>query len=648
MQQGSETTDAALEQYMQEVRRYAEWYSDAGLSIVPIGLQSKKALIEWTGLQQKPATWEEIEDWFESGVADAFGQIHKLFGLGIITGAVSNVVVLDCDNEDALQYALASMGVDSHLRVKTSRGFHLYFSHPAGGDVRNKVGSVGRDWPEVKGLDLRGNGGLVVAPPTISFDANGQPKHQYTWNCRIEDLAEELRLTKPWTWTMAPPPDDAKTFTFAGLDLSAVSVASRGVEEDMAEWVKRHGRKMRAGDGRNMTCVRYAGECIRMGMDLDSTFLEVKRFSEEWFEEPLKDREIRTIVESVMRSDKRNHPERHKPQPPVNLPSIQLITAQNVGQLAGAKRGSMLMDPYFPAASIVQVVGFSGHGKTLWLFGALWALSSGKDFGGGTTRKQAKVLYLDFELAVSTLSDRISMTQEMIGPMSEDLHIWSAALSNENISLSTPEGLQYLDGLLQQVKPDVLVIDTIRSAFPGMDEKSPSAWVRVNQIAKALRNAGITVVLVHHRNKPSREGMGREAGSTAQLNDLDTQIVVTKVLADRSQAAAEAAIPNAETVIRDFKGRKWRAIEYLEATVPSGIVFPSALQIGFGKVRQTTENHHTGYIAIGRSLIDSAPVLAYTKSPRQKARLMAGAGVDDQTIALELEVPVPVIQDWLK
>ena len=80
--------------------------------------------------------------------------------IGIVTGAVSNLIVIDCDNSEAMAWA------DVHLpatpwRVRTARGEHRGYRHPGGlypNTVRIETGD-----PEIK-IDVRGDGGYVVAP----------------------------------------------------------------------------------------------------------------------------------------------------------------------------------------------------------------------------------------------------------------------------------------------------------------------------------------------------------------------------------------------------------------------------------------------------------------------------------------------------
>ena len=80
---------------------------------------------------------------------------------------MSGIIVLDCDNEKAVQFALKNEMVSPFV-VTTARGKHFYFAHPLNGQrFANKVGNTARDWYPVEGLDLRGDGGYVVMPPSM-------------------------------------------------------------------------------------------------------------------------------------------------------------------------------------------------------------------------------------------------------------------------------------------------------------------------------------------------------------------------------------------------------------------------------------------------------------------------------------------------
>jgi hypothetical protein len=92
--------------------------------------------------------------------------------IGIATGAVSGIVVFDIDG--ATGRATLQRLVEEHGQmprtaiVKTGRGWHLYFAMPCPcAPIPCSTGD---------GLDVRGDGGYVVAPP--SRHASG---HVYRW-----------------------------------------------------------------------------------------------------------------------------------------------------------------------------------------------------------------------------------------------------------------------------------------------------------------------------------------------------------------------------------------------------------------------------------------------------------------------------------
>ncbi|MGB8509800.1 MAG: bifunctional DNA primase/polymerase, partial [Pyrinomonadaceae bacterium] len=94
----------------------------------------------------------------------------------IVTGEKSGLYVVDVDSKGGGDVALAELcerHSDAWLdtsAVRTGGGFHFYYQYPAGLDLRNTAGRL------AEGIDTRGNGGYVVAPP--SLHASGR---RYEW-----------------------------------------------------------------------------------------------------------------------------------------------------------------------------------------------------------------------------------------------------------------------------------------------------------------------------------------------------------------------------------------------------------------------------------------------------------------------------------
>lgn len=125
-------------------------------SVIPIRSHDKRPAIRWQEYQHRHATKEEVNEWFSRWPAS---------NVGIVTGAISGLVVLDIDPKHGGDAGLAEL-IRHHGPLPQSveaitggGGRHIYFAHP-GGMVRNRVGLA-------TGIDLRGDGGCVVAPPSL-------------------------------------------------------------------------------------------------------------------------------------------------------------------------------------------------------------------------------------------------------------------------------------------------------------------------------------------------------------------------------------------------------------------------------------------------------------------------------------------------
>jgi Bifunctional DNA primase/polymerase, N-terminal/AAA domain/Primase C terminal 1 (PriCT-1) len=104
--------------------------------------------------------------------------------VGIATGAISGVVVLDIDISTGGSPSLAKLErtygrLPQTTKVLTgSGGFHYYFRHP-GGTIRNSAGTLGN------GIDVRADGGYVIAPPSIH-----KSNRSYQWLHSLDELAD--------------------------------------------------------------------------------------------------------------------------------------------------------------------------------------------------------------------------------------------------------------------------------------------------------------------------------------------------------------------------------------------------------------------------------------------------------------------------
>lgn len=125
--------------------------------------------------------------------------------IGIATGAESGVVVLDVDANNGGEQSLLELKarhgpLPETVQAITGGGRHVYSRHP-GGEVRirNVVRVLG-----LPGLDLRGDGGYVVAPP--SRHASGR---QYLWELSSDPADVPLAPLPAWLRDLLCQPQPA-------------------------------------------------------------------------------------------------------------------------------------------------------------------------------------------------------------------------------------------------------------------------------------------------------------------------------------------------------------------------------------------------------------------------------------------------------
>lgn len=126
-----------------------------GFSLIPV--KDKKPLVKWQEHQSRKATKEEVHGWLSR---------YPNCDLGIVTGSVSGILVLDADKPLAHP-------VPRTWTVKTKRGYgrHFYFKWDRAYETATttKAGILQAGW------DIRGDGGYVVAPGSEGYRFTNPP-----------------------------------------------------------------------------------------------------------------------------------------------------------------------------------------------------------------------------------------------------------------------------------------------------------------------------------------------------------------------------------------------------------------------------------------------------------------------------------------
>ena len=158
----------------QPFTNYALDYYDLGLAIVPCaGKKGKEAQVTWKQYQKKKPSFAIIKRWIK---------LFPAANIGLITGKISGITVIDCDDPNlSLEELEAEFGESKFVVSTPSGGRHLYYSFN---------GETSKTRYKQK-IDVKGEGGLIIAP--YSFNPDKKAYYKITKGC-FDDLTSLTAL----------------------------------------------------------------------------------------------------------------------------------------------------------------------------------------------------------------------------------------------------------------------------------------------------------------------------------------------------------------------------------------------------------------------------------------------------------------------
>lgn len=261
-------------------------YAKKGFAVFPLKYRDKVPLTR-NGCKDATTDAAQIKAWWQK---------YPNANIGLATGSVSqNVFVIDLDIDE-------DRGIDGYHSLEdwqrehgdfpetwtaiTGRGgYHLYYR--GNGKIKNRAGII-------DGVDIRGNGGYVVAPPSIHKNGN-----RYEW----EYSPDEFEIAKA----------DNNVEYFLNHDDQKQSTAFT-----MPNIV--------AAGQRNQMLFRFACMMQAKGASDQSVFAATMAENESSCSPPLTEREVKVIVSSATRYDKGK---------PIHIDSEGVATRENKDDVIG-------------------------------------------------------------------------------------------------------------------------------------------------------------------------------------------------------------------------------------------------------------------------------------------------------------------------
>jgi hypothetical protein len=424
----------------------------------------KVPLVKWEPYQKAPAHPDQVDAWWRR---------WPRANVGCVTGAVSGVDVLDADGPTGLE-SLKSLGTPATTWVaRTGRdtgGLHVYVRHTPG---------IGNSTKVLPGLDVRGEGGYAIAPPS---------RH---------------RLGRAYEWLTPPDKMD-----LAEMPAGLLVLAANGA--DRVSPIVREGQ-------RNDTLYRMARSMVANGCAANMVRLRLQDQNTARCQPPLTEREVCEIADHAI--TQRNRPDFQvaPPDAPVNDPPSRPL-GRGLGEFLSTE---------FPAAEhlIEGVLSEDGGGwiageeKTLKTFYALeeaLCIASGWPVCGRfKVTRPRRVLFIEEEDPARRTYNRLRALLRGHGrdpddpAVRADLDAWFKIDVWSGFSLDSQPQIDALDATCKEFGPAVVYIDVLRKVTARDLNKAHEAGAVLAVLDDLRRKYGVVFRVLHHYRKTQGYRPGR-------------------------------------------------------------------------------------------------------------------------------------------
>ena len=248
-----------------------------GFSVFPLRHRGKKPAAffeEWDPYQETAPTAEMVADWWEH---------YPLNNIAVVCGKVSNLVIVDADNENAVKWVQENF-LHTPVSVKTHRGYHYYYKYPYGSESWLKE-EKRRHKKLEDGIDIQIDGFYAVGPNSVHPDGDVYTMYEEIPGAWVDDLVPELQYAV-----------DAPSVPTESIDLT-----------DVPDYFS----ELKQGS-RHDAILKYVGALIAKGVPyaevLQKAREEAANRCEQTERDPFTDKEIVSIVRSTFKSHEKNHP----------------------------------------------------------------------------------------------------------------------------------------------------------------------------------------------------------------------------------------------------------------------------------------------------------------------------------------------------
>ncbi len=470
-----------------EILEEASRYIALGFSVIPLGSITKdefgKKVIEypkdgWKKYQENIVSQEEVSQW-------------GCENLGIVTGKVSNLLVLDTDsykqNYNIELFKSFNLPI-TPVQETASGGRQYFFRLPKDLIIKNAVCIGSKD----SGIDIRGDGGMVIVSPSTT------PYGQYKW------------ILSPIDTPLADiPPKLLKL-------LNGDSGSELKVRKTLPEIVG-----LKEGEGRNNAIASFIGKLL-VTTNIDNWDREVWPMVQEvnlTYKPPLQNDELLSTYKSITKIESARRLKLNiKNDKKIAVETLKYISAMSHAELITQifPLARYTLEPFFEQGTVNMISAPPNGWKSWLLFLFAGHIVNGTLVFDKFATEKANVMIVNEEDSARLIQDRL----KLLNIIDISLPIYYRIAQGSKLTNS------FVNSLINEAKEKnigVIMFDSLR-AIHDSEENSSTEMQKVLDLLKMIARENITVIFTHHHRKKSPFGKNDDAESSRGTSAINASI----------------------------------------------------------------------------------------------------------------------------
>lgn len=516
---------------MSEMLQYALKYAQKGFAVFPVKERGKVPIIKnWQNDASKDPN--QINKWWNA---------YPNANIGIATGTKSNLIVIDIDqDEDKGKDGLASIKeweqangeLPETAEVLTGRGgVHKYY-RLCDARIKNAVNII-------DSVDIRNEGGYVVAPPSIH--ENGRC---YEWEA-MHDI-DEIEIARADSTVLNLCMHNFKQKST--FDYTAPIPEHKGLQKAITE-----------EGGRTAYLVEWIGKHVKNGYSEELIKDMIRQENDLMCKPSLSETELqKEVFPAIKRFIKHDFPatavreqlkQEESKEEDDGLPEIE-----NFGDFYDKEiiLAPELIEGMLRQGHKMSISGPSKAGKSWLAIELAFAVAEGMNFLGHKC-KRGRVLYINMEIDKDSFKKRIQKVYEAYGMSvkshQDNIDVWNLRGFSQPITMLAPHVIKHA----KKRGYSLIIFDPLYKLMTGDENSNSDVAACLNVFDMIVQETGASSCILQHFAKGKagdKDQIDRMSGAGSFARDPDSIVTLTEL--DVEGVTEERRAYRVECTAREF------------------------------------------------------------------------------------------------